>query len=451
MTSLFVKITNQMITSCKEYIYKDGGAKLWEQDRPVLLAKLDHCIQLNEAYQRYFHETKKRLQETPNEKQFDFSEMYIFGKFDAFCKRIQKVVDMFSVIEKFSKLEGLGVEGMENIIKRFSNIVTQMQRKPYDILDHRKMEYDSDYNSFKKQISDLEDDLQQFIDNSFDRLSNTEQSLILLEKFSEIKDLQLDLDSKYLSVFQNYTRRDLEGIRKLYQKCKATPNIPRNFPPVAGAIAWARQLYRRIERPMIFFKEKTNVLYISEAKKHVKNFNRLGRTLLEYEIMYHQAWLNNIDAARTGLQSTLLVSDESGHLYVNFDPQILQLMYEGKTMIRMGLDVPESIHSLVCKKLYYKEIYMALSAILQGQKRILDKIPTVLKDASAPHLRALDKTLSPGLISLTWSSLNLESYIQHCKAQISKLEELIDKVLDISSCRINVGLHKIGEMQLFQF
>lgn len=82
---------------------------------------------------------QKKLQETPSEKQFDFSEMYIFGKFDAFCKRIQKVIDMFNVIDKFSMLDTLGVEGMESIIKRFNNIIGVMQRKPYEILDHRKL------------------------------------------------------------------------------------------------------------------------------------------------------------------------------------------------------------------------------------------------------------------------------------------------------------------------
>jgi dynein heavy chain len=65
--------------------------------------------------------------------------MYIFGKFDAFCKRIQKVIDMFGTIEKFSHLQKLGVEGMDVIVRKFYNILTTLQRKPYDILDHRKM------------------------------------------------------------------------------------------------------------------------------------------------------------------------------------------------------------------------------------------------------------------------------------------------------------------------
>jgi dynein heavy chain len=65
--------------------------------------------------------------------------MYIFGKFDAFCKRIQKVIDMFSIIDKFSLLETLGVEGMDSMNKKFNTILSAMQRKPYEILDHRKM------------------------------------------------------------------------------------------------------------------------------------------------------------------------------------------------------------------------------------------------------------------------------------------------------------------------
>jgi dynein heavy chain len=138
MTSLFVKITNQMITGCKEFVYKGAEGKFWEMDRPELVARLMDCVKLNEAYQRCFHDVKRRLQEKPQDKQFDFSEMYIFGKFDAFCKRISKVVEMFAIIDKFKLLSTLGIEGMDVIVRRFNNILMQMQRKPYDVLDHRK-------------------------------------------------------------------------------------------------------------------------------------------------------------------------------------------------------------------------------------------------------------------------------------------------------------------------
>ncbi|KAJ1563094.1 Dynein heavy chain 5, axonemal [Cladochytrium tenue] len=448
MTSLFVKVTNQMITSCKEFIYKDGGSKLWDQDRTELVKKLNDCMKLNEAYQRCFHETKKRLQENPAEKQFDFSEMYIFGKFDAFCRRIQKVIDMFSIIEKFSMLERLGVEGMDSLIRRFSNVVNTMQRKPYDILDHRKMEYDSDYASFKKQIADLEAGLQQFIDASFERITSTELSLNLLAKFRKIKDMQLDLESKYHVVFVHYTRKDLEGVRKLYQKCKDDPPIARNMPPVSGAIAWARQLYRRIENPMRQFKENTTILDSIEAKKHIRNYNKLARALIEFELLWYRSWYNVVDQAKTGLQATLLVIDGDRNLYVNFDPQIIQLIKETKHVLHLGLEVPESVNNVCLKEMYYKNLSGSLQQILQGKKRILARVSNILRKAIGPHIDELDRTLQPGLTALTWTSLNLEQYLHANHRQQAKLEELVDKLLDIQECRIFHNIRKIAELSL---
>ena len=37
-------------------------------------------------------------------------------------------------------------------------------------------------------------------------------------------------------------------------KHKDDPPIPRDMPPVAGKISWARQLFRRIQEPMEIFK-----------------------------------------------------------------------------------------------------------------------------------------------------------------------------------------------------
>ena len=61
--------------------------------------------------------------------------------------------------------------------------------------------------------------------------------------------LQADLAAKYQLVFQSYAR-DLEAVQGQYEKHKAAPPLPRNAPPVAGNIQWARQLLRRIEAPM---------------------------------------------------------------------------------------------------------------------------------------------------------------------------------------------------------
>ena len=48
--------------------------------------------------------TKDKLLTMPKGKQFDFSETQIFGKFDLFCRRSIKLVDMFSTMQQFGAL-----------------------------------------------------------------------------------------------------------------------------------------------------------------------------------------------------------------------------------------------------------------------------------------------------------------------------------------------------------
>ncbi len=42
MTSLFVKVTNQMVTTCKAYLCQ-GVTKIWDLDR-LVLCKMLNCI-----------------------------------------------------------------------------------------------------------------------------------------------------------------------------------------------------------------------------------------------------------------------------------------------------------------------------------------------------------------------------------------------------------------------
>lgn len=72
-----------------------------------------------QEYQRCFHKTKEKLEQTPNERQFDFSEMYIFGKFDTFQRRLNKILEMFCTITTYSALQDSKIEGLETMATRF--------------------------------------------------------------------------------------------------------------------------------------------------------------------------------------------------------------------------------------------------------------------------------------------------------------------------------------------
>lgn len=103
----------------------------------------------------------------------------------------------------------------------------------------------------------------------------------------------LGIDEKYQQILQNYGR-DIEMVSRNYTKQKMDPPIGRDLPPVAGKILWARQLYRRIQEPMDLFQEPPGVLATPEAKRIIRNYNRVARVLLEFEMLYHSGWMNQV-------------------------------------------------------------------------------------------------------------------------------------------------------------
>ena len=134
---LFERITNQMIANCKTCILGDcdNGTELWQQDPEELVRHLEECLKLKEAYQEHYRLTKDKLLTMPKGKQFDFSETQIFGKFDLFCRRIIKLIDMFSTMQQFHALAEHKLEGMEPLLVVFHQIIAQFKDKGHDLLD----------------------------------------------------------------------------------------------------------------------------------------------------------------------------------------------------------------------------------------------------------------------------------------------------------------------------
>lgn len=302
MTNLFVKITNQMITNCKQFVRGGSGAneQLWDKDSQELVSRLEACLKLNEAYQEQYRITREKLLSMPKSKQFDFSESQIFGKFDLFCRRVIKLIDMFSTIHQFQSLADHKLEGMEDLIEQFFKIIGDFRMKHDELLDYHNNKFDRDYVEFNVQISDLETHLQGFINQSFESITSISHSLSLLRKFQAIlqrESLKTDLDSKFNIIFQNYGV-ELEQVQTLYEKHKHAPPLPRNMPPVAGNITWSRHLLKRIEEPMKRFESNQNVLNSREAKRIIKTYNKVARTLVAFEYLWYQAWCQSIDTAK---------------------------------------------------------------------------------------------------------------------------------------------------------
>ena len=447
MTTLFKKISNQMIVNMREYITAPGN--LWTQDREEMLGRLELC---NKVKVRYFEEymaTKDRLEQNPKGRQFDFDEDQIFAKINLFGKRVSKLLDMFTTIKQFTTLnEKNSIDGLVGPIKAFFKVVEEFKRKPYDLMDFAKNQFDRDYLEFNVSVHELETNLQDFVNASFREITSTEQALNLLRQFQSIlqrDSLRQDLEDKWMVIFQNYSL-DLDAVQKIYEKHKHGPALPRNAPPVAGDIMWARQLLRRIEEPMRKFATNEAIMRSKESKRVVKTYNTVAKALVAFETLWLQAWTKSIETSKAGLQATLIVRHpETGNLLVNFDREISQLMREAKYLQRMGIEVPESAKMVLLQEEKFKRYYNQLSHALKEYDRVMSAIIPVAKPLLGPHLDDLEKKLAPGMYILTWTSMNIDGYLMHVHKSLGRLEELIGKMNDAIDNRIEANLKLVAK------
>lgn len=100
-----------MIETCKDYATCRGQETIWSQDRAFVKDKLTHCIMLNKVYRKTYALVKNQPF-LPGQQSFNFSENYVFGKFDAFCRRLGKIISMFDLIDDYNSLFQRRMEGL---------------------------------------------------------------------------------------------------------------------------------------------------------------------------------------------------------------------------------------------------------------------------------------------------------------------------------------------------
>lgn len=69
-------------------------------------------------------------------------------------------------------------------------------------------------------------------------------------------------------------------------------------------------------------------------------------------------------------------------------------------------------------KMYYNELLY----VLKEYERIISKIKPICKTLIGPHVEDLELKLRPGMVTLTWTSMNIDSYLQNVHAGLNKLE-----------------------------
>lgn len=452
MTNLFQRMTNQLIKRCKQDIYNaKDKQELWDQDPKVVIAKMDASLNLCDRFYKCYKETSQNLAEIDKGKQFNFDENAIFGKFIRFKHRLEKLKDMFSSIEQFQAIENKRIDGMEELIQRFKTLIQKFRSKGHDILDFSNTVFERDFIEFTMHNSGLEHAIQTFIEQSISQPNEPIDSK--LEKMKRFKDvlhrpsLVEQLDQRYVAIFRAYGD-DLSAIQALFEShVKEMPPIPRNMTKIAGCIQWSRQLLRRVTGPMRQFQEQRKVFHQCNNTRSIREqYNRLCNQLIEYESIWFQAWQRSTEQAKKGLRSHLIVENPKTHkLYVNFDQNVLMLMREARYLQVIGFEIPNSAKMVLLLEDKLRKYYAEISHILTIYNRLVESITPKTRALLDPHLSDLDNALSPAIETMTWTSMNIDSFLTRVKQALARFEALVTQINDITTNRIEKNLRIVAE------
>lgn len=253
---------------------------------------------LNHVYRETYYAVRAQ-RFLPNQVPFGFSENFVFGKFDTFCERLQKIIATFNMIDDYNhlferRLEGLLLgEALEDAMHQFEEAKKEVVNKHYDYLDHRNVEFNTDFQSFLSKTNTLKQSIANLIEYNFDSVWTTPQGIRFLVRFEKVADyIPLTLmDDKYKRILK-YCDKEVERILKMFRKQRDDPPIPRNISPIAGRIRWSRSLSSHLEE-LVSSVSAHPILQILPATKDLENrYNSVKTILGEYEEEMIAIWLD---------------------------------------------------------------------------------------------------------------------------------------------------------------
>ncbi|KAH9492183.1 Dynein heavy chain 5, axonemal [Bulinus truncatus] len=447
VSRIFVKITNQIVTACKNYISDNGITRLWDMPKQELQSRIKDCLKLFKDYINIYQVTKKKIANDQHERPFDFSEMYIFGKIYSFRARMEQILSLFEQVTTFSILENSKIEGLDLLAIKFNTVFTSLKKRGHDLLNYKNVAFDEDFEKFLDSIEEIKVQIEKFMVTSIKNIKGSLNKLILTRNFELLNLSFLDTYSEYLDILHFYGE-ELEATIQMYEREKDDPNIPRNFPPMSGRIYFLRQILNHIAEPIFLLqKYHPNALKTKAGKKITLRYNKFVYLLVKTEVMIHLTWYKSVPGIDNHLQVPLLIRNHHSKEYIiNLDSAVLEVLKEAFYMVKLGLHVPKNVIRLTYIRNKITSNYFTMEELLEEFKELKAMIPDVFLALFMPSLYKIDSLLVRGETSLTWTSLDVSDYFSTMSKAFKDLKLIIKLAIDMKTLRIDKKLTQMAEM-----
>jgi len=112
------------------------------------------------------------------------------------------------------------------------------------------------------------------------------------------------------------------------------------------------------------------------------------------------------------------------------------------------MEVPDEARMVLMQDEKFKQYYNHLAFTLKEYTRITSRVNPVTRPLLQQHLEDLRARIMPGLQTLTWTSMNIDGYLNRIHVALTKLQDLLQKLGDVLENRVDSSLKYVSRTVL---
>jgi len=454
---------------------------------------------LNQWSENYFR-MRKRIEDSGSDHRWEFDRKLLFGRTDYMSGVCGDILEIIESLDHFRVFLGPELKqvtgdtgGIDEILNRVKALTAPL-RVPFEekIFDRSyEKPWDTIMKHFRESVADIEKMTESFIEESFSKLRSSELAFDLVQNFAKIgndddaaaedgdkkqgSSIQQQISARYNDILQQYLR-ELAIVKELFRDYKERPPLAKNFSPVAGAIAWARDLYHRAKRPILRFKKYGGLLDDELGESVKASYLEFAREVDDYITELFSEWESTVSAAvveklrhsvlrsisayslppGANVKDTKKAEKDSATFTlppppyrVNFSHDLKMIIKESRFLDKMGFRIPEAALNMTLQETRYLEISRSLNAKLHDYDNVLKTLKPVERSVLKVYIDELNATIKVGFYPLNWTSQRIPEYIGELESALMRFGGLVNQLQKNAEMIENV-ITKISKTLLIQ-
>ena len=472
-----------------------------------------------ESWSAEYFLTRKRIEDQGSDHRWEFDRKLLFGKTDYQAEVCGNLIEIVSALDHFRKFLGPELKavtgdsaGIDEVLKMVGKLTAPLKIADEDKIHGKKELYDKQWETimrcFRASVVDIEKKTDNFIKESFRKLRSAEGAFELVKNFQKIgldnsggppdapgsaKNLppppgsnsgaasggiKSQISERYKDILEQYLR-ELEQTNNLFMQFKDKPQIYKNYPSVAGTIAWARDLYHRAKRPIVRFKKHGGLLESSFGETVKNKYLQFARSVDAYISELYNDWEVSVTTVSLEkLRQPVLKSIAPGHGHghgtgndtkgdkgknnqvenfvlppppyrVAFSSELKMIIRESKYLDKLGFHIPENALNVTLQESKYQGIVRSLSSKLAEYDKALASLKPIEKQLLKSHIDNLNATIKIGFYPLNWTSQRIPEYINDLEVAQSRFSNTVSQ-LQKNAAMIEDIIDKIANTLLVQ-